>query len=90
MCNSKQTAATKIETALIEYFSTYEEVFISDSEEAARIEKERQKTDAQIKGFRDKLAHLDKREKEKALQTNAPMRCFHFFMMKKFCLYWVV
>jgi len=63
-CNSKSVTAGKIEKALIEYFSQYEDVFESDSEEAARLEQERVNSDAQVKIYKDKLRHLDNREKE--------------------------
>jgi site-specific DNA recombinase len=63
-CDSKGFTQNKLEAALIEYFSQYEEVFISDSAEAARLELEKRNTDTQIQNYRDKLQHLDKREKE--------------------------
>jgi hypothetical protein len=63
-CYSKTFTAGKVERALIEYFSTYEDVFLTDSKEAARIEQEKRNADTQIQNYRDKLQHLDKREKE--------------------------
>ena len=63
-CTSRKITAGKVETALIEYFARYDEMFLSDSAEAARMEREKQNTDKQIKNYRDKLQHLDKREKE--------------------------
>ena len=63
-CNSKSVIAGKIERSLIEYFPQYEDVFESDSEEAVRLEQERVNSDAQVKIYKDKLRHLDNREKE--------------------------
>jgi len=63
-CNSKAFTQNKLETALIEYFSQYEEVFTTDSAETARMEKEKQNTDAQIQKYSEKLRQLESREKE--------------------------
>ena len=63
-CSAKSLSGWKVDNALLEYFSQYDEVFISDSVEAARMEQEKQKADAQIQGYKDKLQQLDKREKE--------------------------
>ena len=63
-CKSKQTAATKIEAALIEYFSEYEEMFTSDSETAAILQQEKQNNEAKIQNYREQLRHYDNREKE--------------------------
>jgi site-specific DNA recombinase len=63
-CKSRQTAATKIENALIDYFARFDEVFTSDSKEAARIEKEQQNTDSQVKKYKDKIRHFENKEKE--------------------------
>ena len=63
-CNSKAISLNKMEALLIEYFNQCEDVFTTDSAETARLEKEKQNTDAKINSLRDKLQHLDKREKE--------------------------
>jgi len=63
-CKSKAISLPKMETALIEYFNQCEDVFTTDSAEAARMEREKKTADAQIQNLRDKLQHLDKREKE--------------------------
>jgi len=63
-CNTKVIVASKIEKALIDYFERYDEVFISDAEEAARLERERQNNDLQIQNYREQLRHYDSREKE--------------------------
>jgi len=63
-CDSKSVTAGKIEKALIEYFSQYDEVFESNSLETARLEKEQLNSGAEIKAYKDKLRHLDSREKE--------------------------
>jgi len=63
-CDSKTVNAGKLEKALIDYFSRIDKVFTSDSEEAARIEQEKQKADTQIQSYREKLRQFDNREKE--------------------------
>lgn len=62
-CKSKQIAATKIEEALIEYFSTYEDVFSLDSETAAQLQQEKKNNETQIQKYRGQLRHYENREK---------------------------
>jgi site-specific DNA recombinase len=63
-CNSKIITAGKIENALIDYFDRYEEVFTTDNEEAAQLDKQKKKNDTEIQGYKDKLRVFDNREKE--------------------------
>jgi len=63
-CNSKAVTIKKVEKALIEYFSSYDEVFTSDTSEAERLEEESKSNELQIQNYREKLRHYDSREKE--------------------------
>ena len=63
-CNNDIISDKELEKALIEYFSRYDETFLTDSKEAARMEREKRKTDKKIQGYKDKLQHLEAREKE--------------------------
>jgi site-specific DNA recombinase len=63
-CNAKRLSANKVEKALVEYFARYDETFISDSEEAVRLELDKQKNNTQVQNYRKKLRVLDGKEKE--------------------------
>jgi len=63
-CNSKNISAGKVENALIEYFMYYDEMFMSDRAEAARVEDEKQNNDNQIQCYRDRLKHFDNKAHE--------------------------
>ena len=63
-CSQKSITAKKVEAALIEYLSTCDKVFDTDSAETARLEQERQNSEAQIQNYREQLRHYDSREKE--------------------------
>ncbi len=61
-CNSKGIVASKVEAALIEYITHFEDVFQTDSAENEKQEKREAAAQAQI--YRDKLRRLDNKEKE--------------------------
>jgi len=63
-CRQKAITPKKVEKALIEYFSTCNRVFTTDSETATLLQIERQNNEAQIQKYREQLRHYDSREKE--------------------------
>jgi len=63
-CSQKSITAKKVEAALTAYLSTFDNMFDTDSEAAARLEQERRNNEAQIQNYREQLRHYESREKE--------------------------
>jgi site-specific DNA recombinase len=63
-CKTMSVTAKRVETALIEYFSTYSDSFNSDCETATLFETEKQNALMQLQNYKEQLKNYDEKEKE--------------------------